>query len=188
VVGSAGQNARVLAYVFWHAPAGGTDGAEYERALRAFHLVLQDVRPAGFLGSAALRVTGAPWLPGGQGYEDWYLIEDFADLGTLNEAAVAGRPLDPHDAVAHRSAHGAGGVYASWVGPPEVPVESTTWFAKAPGTSYEELRSAVRAPTWQRQLVLGPAPEFCAAAGAPVPAGATVVATVAAEPVWPREG
>jgi hypothetical protein len=172
-----------LAYVFWHAPAEAGDVAAYERALAAFHAVLRDDPPPGFSGSAALRVTGAPWLPGGRGYEDWYLLGDFADLGTLNEAAVSGRRQGPHDAVAVRSEHGAGGVYASWTGPPDVPTGAVRWFAKAPGRSYDELRAALSGTTWQRQLVLGPAPEFCNAGG-PVPPDVEVVATTTSEPVW----
>ena len=31
--------------------------------------------------------TDLPWLPGG-GYEDWYLVDGFAALGTLAEHAV----------------------------------------------------------------------------------------------------
>jgi hypothetical protein len=174
----------VLAYVFWHAPAEGGDVAAYEAALVAFHAVLRDDPPPGFSGSAALRVTGAPWLPGGHGYEDWYLLGDFADLGTLNEAAVTGSRQGPHDEVALRSGHGAGGVYASWTGPPDVPTDTVRWFAKAPGTSYDDLWGALSGTTWQRQLVLGPTPEFCAAAG-PVPPGSTPVATTTSEALYP---
>jgi hypothetical protein len=175
----------VLAYVFWHAPAAGADVPDYEDALRRFHGVLRDDPPDGFVRSAALRVRGAPWLPDAAGYEDWYLVEGFADLGRLNEAAVSGRRQDPHDVVAGRSGHGAGGVYALWGGTPEVTPGRATWFAKAPGTTYEELRSARPAPTWQRQLVLGPAPEFCLFAGGPTPPGASPVATTTTEAVWP---
>lgn len=174
----------MLAYVFWHAPAAGGDVPAYEEALVAFHGALGDDPPSGFSGSAALQVTGAPWLPGGRGYEDWYLIGDFADLGTLNEAAVSGRRQEPHDAVALRSGHGAGGVYASWTGPPDVPTGGVRWFAKAPGTSYDDLRAALTGTTWQRQLVLGPAPEFCVAGG-PVHAVGTTVATTTSEVVYP---
>ena len=180
----------VLAYVFWHAPAPGGDVAAYERALVAFHRVLQDDPPAGFSRSVALRVGGAPWLPGGAGYEDWYLVSGFGDLETLNEAAVAGRRREPHDVVAGRSDHGAGGVYAGWVGAPEVPAGTASWFTKSPGTSYEELRSLLSVPgaggsTWQRQLVLGPAPEFCLLDRPAPPPGVVVVATTTTEGVWP---
>lgn len=177
----------MLAYVFWHVPAAGADRAAYEEALRGFHGVLRDDPPEGFLGSTALRVTGAPWLPGGTGYEDWYLLRGFADLGTLNEAAVTGRRRPHHDDVALRSGHGAGGMYALWVGEPEVPSGTATWLAKAPGTSYEELRAALLGTTWLRQLVLGPAPELCRPGGGPVPPGTQAAATTSVTPVWPAE-
>ena len=175
----------MLAYVFWHAPADGADGAAYEAALRGFHEVLRDDPPEGFVRSAALRVTGAPWLPGGSGYEDWYLVEGFADLGRLNEAAVTGRRRAPHDDVAVRSGHGAGGLYALWTGSAQPPAGRTTWCAKVPGTPYEALGSALPGTTWLRQLVLGPAPELCLPGDGPVPAGAEVVVTTTAEAVWP---
>jgi hypothetical protein len=182
----------VLAYVFWHEPAAGTDRAAYEEALRAFHEVLRDDPPDGFLRSAALRVAGAPWLPGGAGYEDWYLVEGFAALGTLNEAAVAGRRRVPHDDVALRSAHGAGGIYAPWAGDPAVPSGTVTWLSKAAGTSYEALRAGLSGTTWLRQLVLGPAPELCRPGNGPAPPGAEVVATTTAAGIWdwpgPRSG
>jgi hypothetical protein len=174
----------VLAYVFWHVPEAGADTAAYEAVLRNFHAVLQDDRPAGFAGSAALRVTGAPWLPGGSGYEDWYLVAGFGDLEALNEAAVSGRRQGPHDAVAGRSGHGAGGVYASWTGAPDVPGGEVRWFAKAPGTTYADLRAALSGTSWHRQLVLGPAPEFCLL-GSRLPPGAVPVATTRSEPVYP---
>jgi hypothetical protein len=175
----------VLAYVFWHAPAPGADGAAYEEALRGFHEVLRDEPPNGFVRSAALRVSGAPWLPGRAGYEDWYLVEDFADLGELNEAAVTGRRRRPHDGVALRSGHGAGGVYALWAGSPVPPSGPTTWCAKARGTSYEALGSSLPGTTWLRQLVLGPAPELCLPGDGPVPTGADPVVTTSATVVWP---
>jgi hypothetical protein len=177
----------VLAYVFWHAPPGGADTEAYEEALRSFHATLRDDPPDGFGGSWALRVSGAPWLPGGGGYEDWYVVRGFAELGVLNEAAVSGRRRAPHDVVAGRSQHGAGGVYALWSGEPAVPEGNASWCAKAPGASYDTVRDAVASAgttTWQRQLVLGPAPELCLAGDGPAPAGVTVVATTTRMPVW----
>jgi len=176
----------VLAYVFWHTPGPGAGGPAYEGALQGFHDVLRDDPPEGFVRSAALRVTGAPWLPGGSGYEDWYLVEGFADLGRLNEAAVAGRRRGPHDDVALRSGHGAGGVYALWAGTPDPPSGPTTWCAKQAGTPYEEVRASLSGTTWLRQLVLGPAPELCLPGPGPVPPGTSVAATTTAEVLWPR--
>ena len=69
---------------------------------------------------------------------------------------------------------GAGGLYAPW--PSDAPAAMTApgsrdvvrsaWFAKPDGASYEELRAELAAvpadaQVWCRQLVLGPAPEFC---------------------------
>jgi hypothetical protein len=177
----------VLAYVFWHAPPAGADAGPYEEALRSFHASLRDDPPDGFARSWALRVSGAAWLPGGAGYEDWYVLRGFADLGSLNQAAVSGRRRAPHDVVAGRSQHGAGGVYALWVGEPRVPEGVVAWCAKPPGTRYDAARDALASAgttTWQRQLVLGPAPELCVVGGGPVPAGVTVVVTTRSEPVW----
>jgi hypothetical protein len=177
----------VLAYVFWHAPPEGADTEAYEEALRSFHATLRDDPPDGFGGSWALRVSGAPWLPGRSGYEDWYLVRGFAELGVLNEAAVSGRRRGPHDVVAGRSRHGAGGVYALWAGEPAVAEGAAAWCAKAPDASYDAVRDALGAAgttAWQRQLVLGPAPELCLVDGGPPPAGATLVATTTTEPVW----
>jgi hypothetical protein len=177
-----GASGAVLAYVFWHAPAPGVHAAAYEGALQGFHQALQDHPPEGFVGSTALRVEGVPWLGGG-GYEDWYLLQGFADLGVLNEAAVSGRRRGPHDDVALRSGHGAGGLYALWTGPAAPPSGPVTWCAKAPGTSYEDLRASLPATTWVRQLVLGPGPELCVP-GVGAPPGASVVATPDVDVVW----
>jgi hypothetical protein len=157
----------VLAYVFWHRPAPGVDAAGYETALAAFHAALGDHPPEGFAGSAAYRVPGAPWLPGEVGdYEDWYLVRDWAALGRLNDAAVEGPRAAPHDLVAHRAGAGAGGVYRLLAGEP-APLEAAphaAWLAKPSGTAYAELGEALAgagaAAVWQRQLVLGPAPEY----------------------------
>jgi hypothetical protein len=171
----------VLAYVFWHAPAPGTVAAEYESALAAFHGVLAGAPPAGFHGSAAVRLDRAPWPGGAAAYEDWYLVEDWTALGTLNEAAVAGARRAPHDAAAAMAGDGAAGVYApvrGAVAPPREP--HAAWLAKPAGMSYDELLAALgdgHAAVWQRQMTLGPAPEFCVLDGAPpgVPWPATVV-------------
>src|SRR4051794_21768971 len=98
----------MLAYVFWHRGAG----AAYRPALTAFHAALAAAPPAGFARSYAFRLDVAPWLAGdGDAYEDWYLVDDWAALGTLNDAAVSASRRAPHDAVARLAAAGAGGVY-----------------------------------------------------------------------------
>jgi hypothetical protein len=160
----------VLAYVFWHRPAPGADPAGYEAALAAFHAALAAHPPEGFAGSVAYRVPGAPWLPGEVGdYEDWYRVDDWAALGRLNAAAVDGPRAAPHDLVAHRAGAGAGGMYRLLAGDPADPAPPAprahaAWLVKPPGTGYAELGAALAeagaAAVWQRQLVLGPAPEY----------------------------
>jgi len=87
----------MLAYLTWHTPAPGVDSGAYERALAAFHQSLAHVPPSGFGGSATFRVARLP-APGSEdgwaeleteAYEDWYLLDNWASLGVLEEAAVA---------------------------------------------------------------------------------------------------
>jgi hypothetical protein len=144
---------RMLAYVFWHRPADGVDGALYEDALRRFHESLH--RP-----SASFRLQELPFA-GVDGYEDWYLIEDWRGLGALNADAVDSERGPSHQAVANLAASGWGGVYALVVGTVEPP-SGTRWLSKPSGQSYDEFVGSLEGKTvWQRQLVLGPAPEFC---------------------------
>jgi hypothetical protein len=160
----------VLAYVFWHRPA---DGAEaYEERLAAFHAVLAAHPPAGFRGSAALRVQAAPWLPGdGPAYEDWYGVDDWTALGRLNEAAVSGPRLQPHDAVAFQAGAGAGAVYGLVTGRPELAAKCESWIAKPAGAGREAFHEKLAGPdrsVWMRQMVLGPSPEYVVRSDAPV--------------------
>lgn len=149
----------MIAYVFWHRAAPRSDG--YEERLVAFHAALAAHPPAGFRGSRAFRLDGAPWL-GGEGtpYEDWYLVESWAALGALNTAAVSGARALPHDAVAALSREGQGGVYAPLHGAEPLAGE-VSWLAKPAGTSYAEFHAQLAGrPVWQRQMVLGAAPEY----------------------------
>jgi len=143
----------VLAYVFWHRPAGA-GGAAYEARLAAFHRALGRT-------SAALWRPALPWLAGaGPGYEDWYLVADWAALGQLNLAAVSGARSAPHDAVAALAREGQAGVYAPLHGGEPV-AGDVTWLAKPPGTSYADFHEELgKRPAWQRQMTLGPAPEY----------------------------
>jgi hypothetical protein len=171
----------VLAYLFWHRPGDVTATAAYERAHIAFHRSLAHVPPVGFLGSVALRIAQPPWrgsiessLPadtGGDGYEDWYFLEDYAALGVLNEAAVGRGHRTAHDDVARRSGAGAGGLYGLIEGqrPPALDATSlAVWVAGTPRPRRYELGELLGdgidprcASLWRRQLVLGPAPEYC---------------------------
>ncbi len=113
----------MLAYLFWHRPLDDTAIEAYEQAQVAFHRSLARSPPAGLRGSAVFRVAEIPWLPPpagiapGQahasyaGYEDWYLLEDYAALGVLNQAAVGRGHRSAHDDVARRFGAGAGGLY-----------------------------------------------------------------------------
>lgn len=168
----------MLAYLFWHLPRPDVDRRAYERALGAFHESLADSPPPGFLRSESHRVNGAPWLAGSEGYEDWYLLEGSSALDPLDEAAVTGARRAPHDAVASLAATGAGGLYRGR--PPGggkgvesvpdagvAPADSVClWAAKPIGLGYVEFFAATermlppRTAVWQRQMVLGPAPEL----------------------------
>jgi hypothetical protein len=148
----------VLAYVFWHRPDAGVVRVGYDAGLVAFQDAVADVVRA----AATFRVSRLPFADG-DGYEDWYLVDDWAALGTLNEAAVSGERRLPHDAVAAMAAAGWGGVYALVRGPARPP-ELARWEDKPRAEGYDGYMDRQLAPAiWQRQMVLGPAPEFCLA-------------------------
>ena len=92
-----------LVYAFWHRPRE-RDG--YEEALIRFQAVLWGAGHSFLLGCASHRVRGLPWLDGEDGYEDWYLVDGFAGLGALNEAAIAPGIRSDHDRVALAAAWG----------------------------------------------------------------------------------
>jgi hypothetical protein len=158
----------VLAYVFWHWPREGTPAALYTEGLVAFHRSLAASPPPGFRGSRVLEVEGAPWLPVARAWEDWYLVADFAALGTLNEAAVSGSRRAPHDGAARLAGGGAGGVYRRLGEGTASATARACWLAKPDGVPYPAFLPGLPPPpaeVWQRQLVLGPAPEFCVLGG-----------------------
>lgn len=154
----------MLAYLFWHRPRPEVDAAEYEEAQRGFHARLE-------AESACFRVDRLPF-DDGPGYEDWYLIEDWAALGELNARAVDPVHRPDHDRAAAMVSEGWGGVYASVQGPETIPAQAR-WLYKPHGQSTADFLAGIEAGAsiWQRQLVLGPAPEFCVASeeGAPAP-------------------
>jgi hypothetical protein len=167
----------MLAYVFWHRPREDVAVAAYEQAQIAFHHSLAHAPPAGFQSSAVFRVAGLPWFEG-PGYEDWYFVEDYTALGVLNIAAVSHGHRTVHNAVAHRFGTGAGGLYGLIEGHPPVDPgafdgESVAiWVARSPGVQRRALgellgdgMDARHASLWRRQLVFGPAPEFCLLSG-----------------------
>lgn len=145
----------MLAYVFWHRPRVDAEVAAYEEAQRSFHASLE-------MTSASFRLAQLPFGSGG-GYEDWYLVTDWSGLGELNEAAVDERRGASHDRVASISADGWGAVYAPLHGEAAIP-DGAAWLDKPRDQSYERfIASFPEGILWQRQMVLGPAPELCLA-------------------------
>jgi hypothetical protein len=171
----------VLAYVFWHTP-GSVDGiSTYEAALARFHRSLDPADISGFRGSQACLVQGALWVPSPVVYEDWYFVDDFTALGALNEAAVSGHRRRPHDNVAGMAGEGMAGVYAPRRGAAQLSdAGRAVWFGKTAGMSYDEFfdRLGERRSLWQRQMVLGPTPEFCSVDDNDLPTGAVVVTRI----------
>jgi hypothetical protein len=164
----------MLAYVFWHRPLDDSAIEAYEHAEIAFHRSLAHAPPSGFQGSATFRVAGLEWFEG-RGYEDWYFVEDYTALGVLNMAAVGHGHRTVHDGVAHRFGAGAGGLYGLIEGERGDPISAgsiAVWVARAPGIERRGLgellgdgMDARHASLWRRQLVFGPAPEFCLLVG-----------------------
>ena len=177
----------MLAYVFWHTPRD-VDVARYESGLVAFHRALAASPPEGFASSCSLRVDRPPWLPEGAAhYLDWYVVAGFGALDALNKAAVSGPRERPHDAVAALAGAGTAGVLGLLAASPaptggasggtrlgiEAPavgrrsgVELTiTMVDKSGGHSYSDFRRALvdaapGAACWERQMTLGPGPEY----------------------------
>jgi hypothetical protein len=156
----------LLAYVFWHRPASASP--VYEADLLAFHASLAAAPPSGFVRSEAFGLSGASWLAGDiECFEDWYLVSDWSAIGGLNRDAVGALHAASHDRVAHQADSGAGAIYGLHAGTDSPGYRVGTWFAKPPGCSYDSLDAALArmldagGSLWRRQMVLGPAPEFC---------------------------
>lgn len=166
----------LLAYVFWHWKQSAVATRDYETRQRAFHAALAAAPSSGFLGSFSVGVSHAPWVTGGNdAYEDWYLVQDFGTLGHLNEAAVSASRAAPHDAAAVVTAGGAGGLYRLQHGAALHQPQVAHWFGKPEGMPYSALCAQlapvvdhVQGALWMRQMVFGPAREFCLHAVAPV--------------------
>jgi hypothetical protein len=186
-----------LAYVFWHSPAPNVSPVDYEAGLDRFHQALASDPPPGFLGSASYRASRVPWSGsdlGGVVYDDWYLVDDWVALGELNHQAIAPPHGPTHDAVARLADGGRGGVYRLLRGEPELAaVRFETWASKPRGVPSEEFAEAFGngsvpkgSSVWQRQLVLGPAPEFCRRSSAAPRSVGDGERRVEVRPVWPR--
>jgi hypothetical protein len=175
----------MLAYLSWHRPAAAVQQAAYEQALEHFHRSLAHRPPSGFRGSVALRLGELPWLapaPGADkdapGYEDWYLLDDWAAVGVLEEAAVARGHVTAHHAIAARAGATTGSVYRLLEGCSRPSAAGVAvWVAHEPGYDRDSpagLLGDGMDPAsdglWRRCLALGPAPEYCLLAGE-APAG-----------------
>jgi hypothetical protein len=170
----------MIAYVFWHVPA---DEDRYEARVREFHGALAEHPPPGFAESFAFR-TRVPWMGVTDAFEDWYLVESLAALGELNSAAVDEQRSGAHAGVAAASGHGTGAIYELISGQPRVGA-SAAWVDKPRSRPYAEQiaeLTALGGSIWQRQLVLGPAPEFFITSAARLPADST---SPTRERIWP---
>lgn len=168
----------MLAYLFWHSPRE-KDASGYESALERFHRSLAARPPIGFLRSACYRAAAIPWLEGAVGYEDWYLIEDYTALGVLGEAAVAHGHRSAHERAAKALGAGTAGLYrlcegaiglreasvSVWVTPARLSEQSAV-----AGLLMADGAERGGAALWRRELVFGPACEYCLLA-ADQPAG-----------------
>jgi hypothetical protein len=181
----------MLAYLSWHRPATGVEQQRYEQALERFHRSLAHRPPSGFGGSATARLPELPWLAsvaaaeseqghgdaGPPGYEDWYLIDDWAAVGVLEEAAVSHGHVTAHDAAAKQAGAATGAVYRLVEGCPRLDATCGVWIERTPGHEHPSLGALLgdgmdpeRDGLWRRCVGLGPAPEYCLLAGEP-PAG-----------------
>ena len=163
----------MLAYLFWHCPRPEVAAATYENALSAFHRSLLQSRPQGFLGSFVVALEEIPWLAHRAGYADWYLVESSADLDIINRAAVTGARELPHNAVAQLAQEGIAGLYRVSRGRLRLSNDrmndriEETWLSKPAAESYVDFLARMESNVtehgclWQRQMTLGPTPEFC---------------------------
>lgn len=165
----------MLAYVFWHWKRPEVATRDYEDRQRGFHAALSASPAPGFIDSFSLGVSDAPWAARSEAYEDWYLVQDFGALGLLNEAAVSSSRAEPHDVAAAVAAGGTGGVYGLRLGTALRQPRYAHWFGKPEGMPYRELFAQftpvvarVAGALWMRQMVLGPAREFCLHTTVPV--------------------
>ncbi|MFQ5679105.1 MAG: hypothetical protein ACE5HP_06570 [Gemmatimonadota bacterium] len=188
----------MIVYIFWHRPRPRTERARYEALLAGFHQALAASPPAGFRGSSCHRLAKLPWLGEGPGYEDRYFLTGSEGLDPLDAAAVDVVRRSLHDSAAELASTGAGGLYRRLREgrSEEGRAGEAWWLEKPPDVPYAEFLPRLEewAPAgvqiWQRQMVLGPAPEFClvgSAASLPpgrVPGEASVV-RLTRTPVWP---
>jgi hypothetical protein len=150
----------VLAYVFSHRAAGGVDITSYEDSLRGFHRALASAAPTGFISSTTFKI--------GDGYSDWYLVENSSALDVLNAAAVSGARAPVHNTAARMAVDGVGKLLSLSSGEPSMDPGFEVRFAKPGGMGYVDLHGRLERWTslpgvslWRRMMTLGPPPEFC---------------------------
>ena len=185
-----------LAYVFWHWKQADVAAKDYETRQRTFHAALSASPPTGYLESLSAAIARAPWsADSGEIYEDWYLVQDFAALGSLNEGAVSASRTAPHSAAAEVAANGTAGLYSLRIGAVVRRAKYGHWFNKPAGMSYAELDAQLgplvqqaQGALWIRQMTLGPTPEFClhAEAAVPFPPQFTTL-EIPLRSVWPEQ-
>jgi hypothetical protein len=180
----------MLAYVFWHWPQANVDRDEYVEHLIDFQRTLAANKPEGFRESMVFRIRGANWLSTqGEAYEEWYLLDDSAAMDPLNDGAVSGACLEPHNRVAREAADGIGGLYrlrAGQVGG----AQFATWLSKPSGVTYKDFYAGLESLTsqpgvglWGRQMTLGPTTEFCLHSSTPLDLAGQ---SISLEFIWPR--
>ena len=181
----------MLAYVFWHWPQATVDRDMYVANMIAFQQTLAANAPDGFRESAVYRIRGANWLSTqGEAYEEWYLLDDSAAMDPLNDGAVSGACLEPHNRVARDAADGTGGLYRFRAGDEDLRQSRfATWLSKPSGVSYRDFFAGLESITsqpgvglWGRQMTLGPTTEFCLHSPTPLELPGNIIAL---ELVWP---
>ena len=159
-----------LAYVFWHWPRPGVSHSEYEARLFAFQASLKARGPSGLTDALSFRLQALPWAnPRSVSYEDWYVVTGFGTLGALNDAAVDVANRAANDEVADEVSGSAGGLYKLLRTDLSLKdARFATWATKPARTTYQaflkrlsDVVGDLKTDLWQRQMVLGPAPEFC---------------------------
>ena len=194
----------MLAYLSWHRAAAGIEQSAYEQALERFHRSLAHQPPSGFRGSATARLPELPWLvpvaggEGAPGYEDWYLIDDWAAVGVLEEAAVSRGHMNAHDQAAAKAGVATGAVYRLIEGQPLLSAAQAVWVKRRLGHEHPSLSALLgdgmdpqRDGLWRRCIGLGPAPEHCLLAAEPAPGTAAdrlpegwIAQTLIRETIW----
>ena len=113
--------------------------------------------------------AGAGAHPGRAGYEDWYLLDDWAAVGVLEEAAVSRGHLTAHDRVAALAGVASGSIYRLIEGRARLDAAVVAvWVSRSPGHEHPSLSALLGdgmdpglGGLWRRCLGLGPAPEYC---------------------------